>query len=101
MAERGLERDLSTVLLPFIVGEMIIYAIGARVSIARIFLAGIVPGIVIGLLLMFGIYIMATRNPQAFPMKRRLGLKDLFRVVRVEHEAQVKVAVADMADDRR
>ena len=90
MTERGYDKHFaaavtvsSSIVGPIIPPSiiLIIYAIGARVSIARIFLAGIVPGIVIGLLLMFGIYIMATRNPQAFPMKGRLGLKDLFRVV--------------------
>jgi tripartite ATP-independent transporter DctM subunit len=61
---------------------LIIYAIGARVSIARIFLAGVVPGIVTGLLLMTGIYLMATKNPEQFPKEERTSARGFLRVIR-------------------
>jgi tripartite ATP-independent transporter DctM subunit len=61
---------------------LIIYAIGARVSIARIFLAGILPGIVIGLLLMLGIYVMAIRKPGQFQKEPRPRMGEFFRILR-------------------
>jgi tripartite ATP-independent transporter DctM subunit len=61
---------------------LIIYAISARVSIARIFLAGIVPGLVIGVLLMVGIYLMATKNPAEFPKEERTSGRMFLRVMR-------------------
>lgn len=61
---------------------LIIYAIGARVSIARIFLAGVLPGIVIGFLMMTGIYIMAARNPDQFRKEARPGFRQFLRVLR-------------------
>ena len=45
---------------------MIIYAVAARVSVARMFLAGFIPGMLIGLLMMCLIYFMASKNPEQF-----------------------------------
>ena len=59
---------------------LIIYAIGARVSIAHIFIAGVLPGILIGIIMMIGVYLMALRNPQKFPKEPRPGLKRFFNV---------------------
>jgi tripartite ATP-independent transporter DctM subunit len=61
---------------------LIIYAIGARVSIARIFLAGILPGIAVGTLLMIGIYVMASRKPEQFRKESRPGFGEFFRILR-------------------
>jgi C4-dicarboxylate transporter DctM subunit len=61
---------------------LIIYAISARVSIARIFLAGVVPGVVIGVLLMIGIYLMATKNPAKFPKEERISGRVFLRMMR-------------------
>ena len=61
---------------------LIIYAIGARVSIARIFLAGIMPGIMIGILLMIGIYVMAVRRPAQFPREDRPSFGSFWRILR-------------------
>jgi len=58
---------------------LIIYAIGARVSIARIFLAGVVPGILIGVMMMIGAYLMAARRPQEYPREKRPTLPEFFR----------------------
>jgi tripartite ATP-independent transporter DctM subunit len=54
---------------------LIIYAIGARVSIARIFLAGVVPGIILGFLMMLGVYAMAARRPDQYPKENRPTLR--------------------------
>lgn len=61
---------------------LIIYALGARVSIARIFLAGVIPGIIIGLFMMLGIYIMAIRKRDQFKKQPLPSLREFFRVVR-------------------
>ncbi len=90
MSDRGYDRyfaaavtvsssTLGPIIPPSII--LIIYAIGARVSIARIFLAGIVPGIILGLLLMTGIYIMAARRPDQFKKEPRPGIREFFSVV--------------------
>lgn len=59
---------------------LIIYAIGARVSIAHIFVAGILPGILIGIIMMIGVYLMAVWKPERFPKEPRVGLKKFFQV---------------------
>ncbi len=41
---------------------MVVYAAATNVSVGRMFLAGVVPGIVAGLMLMFAIYFMARRR---------------------------------------
>jgi C4-dicarboxylate transporter, DctM subunit len=56
---------------------MIIYAVAARVSVARMFLAGIVPGVLIGLLMMSVIYLMASKNPEQFRTESRSSIKEL------------------------
>lgn len=60
---------------------LIIYAIGARVSIAHIFIAGILPGIIIGVMMMIGVYIMAIRRPGQFPREQWPGVKKFFQVL--------------------
>ena len=60
---------------------LIIYAIGSRVSIAHIFIAGVLPGILIGIIMMIGVYIMALRKPEKFPKEPRPGLKKFFKVM--------------------
>ena len=61
---------------------LIIYAVGARVSIARIFLAGIVPGIIVGVIMMSGIYMIANKRPHQFPTSVRPGFREFLRVIR-------------------
>lgn len=46
---------------------MIVYGVTANVSIARLFIAGIIPGIVMALLFMSYIVIWALRHPEAVP----------------------------------
>ncbi|MDA7417204.1 TRAP transporter large permease subunit [Xenophilus arseniciresistens] len=46
---------------------MIVYGVAAEVSIARLFIAGVVPGLVLGLLFSGYIALWALRNPQLVP----------------------------------
>lgn len=53
---------------------MVIYGVLAQVSIGDLFLAGIVPGVVIGLLLMVTVYLLVvTRRVVARSSRRRRG----------------------------
>ena len=61
---------------------LIIYAIGAQVSIAKLFIAGLLPGILIGVLFMIQIYIMAVRNPELSKETKRLCTKEFLLVAR-------------------
>ncbi len=50
---------------------LIIYGVLAGASIGRLFIAGIVPGLLLALALMVTVYIMALRNPASMPTRRR------------------------------
>ena len=54
---------------------IVIYAGLAKVSVGRLLLAGIVPGLLMGLALMATIYIRALRR--GYPVERRRSLKEL------------------------
>ena len=56
---------------------MVIYGVLARASIGRLFIAGIVPGLLMGLALMVTVYIMAVRNPESFPTRPASNLKEI------------------------
>ena len=55
----------------------ILYGIIAQVSIIRLFLAGIIPGILIGLSLMTTVYFKACKSPKDFPIEKRADFKTL------------------------
>lgn len=59
----------------------ILYAILTDQSIAVLFIAGIVPGILLVLLFMFSIYIRARLNPALGPAGPRTTLKEKFRIL--------------------
>ncbi len=61
---------------------MVIYAIMANVSIAEMFLAGIVPGILIGLCLMVFIYIRVVSGRQDCPAPTRWSFRRLVRTTK-------------------
>ncbi len=61
---------------------MVIYAIMANVSIAKMFLAGIVPGILIGLSLMIFIYYRVITGKQECPAPTRWSFKNLVRTTK-------------------
>ena len=58
----------------------ILYGVIANVSIAKLFLAGIGPGIVIGVALMLQCAWIAHRHPHKFPMGERIPMRDRFAV---------------------
>ncbi len=45
----------------------IYYAIMTEQSVARLFMAGVIPGIILTVMLMLTVYVLARRNPQAAP----------------------------------
>ena len=81
MTERGYERNFSaavivsaSILGPIIPPSIIfiIYAISARISIAKMFLAGIVPGLIIGGLLMGWVYYAAVTGKEKCPLPEKM-----------------------------
>jgi tripartite ATP-independent transporter DctM subunit len=81
MTERGYGRHFSaavivssTVLGPIIPPSIIfiIYAISARISIAKMFLAGVIPGIIIAALMMAWIYYVAVTGREKCPQTEKL-----------------------------
>jgi tripartite ATP-independent transporter DctM subunit len=61
---------------------MVIYAIEANVSIAKMFLAGIVPGVTAGLVLMGTVYLLAKTGREKCPTRPRASLKDVWKATR-------------------
>lgn len=57
-------------------GGMIIYAILTDQSIGRLFMAGVIPGIVLTLLFIATIYFVVVRNPEAGPRGLRASLRE-------------------------
>ena len=49
---------------------MIVYGVGADVSIAQLFIAGVLPGIAAGALFMGYIALLVARNPALVPPRR-------------------------------
>jgi tripartite ATP-independent transporter DctM subunit len=56
--------------------NLIIYGVIAQVSIGKLFLAGVIPGIVIGVLMMVFIWIMAVYDREPMPVTPSAGLKE-------------------------
>lgn len=54
----------------------ILYGVIAEVSIARLFLAGLFPGILIGISLMITTYFQAIKRPDQFPTEKRAKLSE-------------------------
>ncbi len=57
--------------------SFIIYGMIAEVSIAKMFLAGILPGIIIGSSLMFTTYFQAVKRPEKFPKEDKPSWKEI------------------------
>jgi len=55
----------------------VLYGIIAEVSIARLFLAGILPGILIGISLMIKTYFLALKYPEEFPREKKPDFNNL------------------------
>ncbi len=59
----------------------VIYGIVAKVSIGELFIAGFLPGILIGLGEMIGVYFYARRYPDKFPTPTKMSLKERAKVI--------------------
>ncbi len=59
---------------------MVVYAAATETSVGQLFLAGIVPGIVLGLMLMFAIYVRA--RMLKIPLQPRASLKEILAAAR-------------------
>lgn len=58
---------------------MVIYGVLAQASIGRLFIGGIVPGLIMAIALMVTVYIMAVRKPESFPTRKRVGTKVVWK----------------------
>jgi len=56
----------------------ILYGVIAEVSIIRLFLAGLFPGILIGFSLMIMTYFQSVKSPQNYPTQERASFKELY-----------------------
>ena len=61
---------------------MVIYAIEANVSIARMFIAGLVPGIFAGLALMVTVFYLAKTGREKCPTRPKASLKEVWQSTR-------------------
>ncbi|MFP4257899.1 MAG: TRAP transporter large permease [Desulfovermiculus sp.] len=59
----------------------ILYGIATGESISKLFLAGIIPGILLMLLFMLATYLLALKNPALAPAGSRVGFKEKLRAV--------------------
>ena len=57
-------------------GGMIIYAVLTEQSVGRLFMAGVIPGIILTLLFIGAIYLVVARNPEAGPPGERASRAD-------------------------
>jgi len=58
--------------------SFIIYAVISGTSVAKMFIAGIIPGVIAGATLMITNYIICLRSPKKLPKKERKSLKEIF-----------------------
>jgi len=63
--------------------NMILYGIWVEVSIGRLFMAGVIPGILVAILFMAYVAYAASRNPQIAPRTRRPTLKGMLSSVKL------------------
>ncbi len=54
---------------------LVIYGVLAQASIGRLFIGGIVPGLLMAFALMVTVYVMALRDPASFPTRKRDSVK--------------------------
>jgi len=69
------------VLIPPSVG-MVIYGIATQTSIGKLLIAGVVPGIIVGIFLALAIFVWVVIRPQDAPVTQRLPLRQRFDSVR-------------------
>ena len=61
--------------------NLVIYGVIAQVSIGKLFLAGVLPGIVIGLALMLQVWLMARMGREPMPVEPRAALRERARTL--------------------
>lgn len=69
------------ILIPPSIG-FILYSVLTEVSVGKLFIAGILPGILLALLLMFAIYIVALRNPHLAPRGPEVSFREKLLTIR-------------------
>ena len=57
---------------------MIIFGVITRTSVGRLFIGGVIPGLLMGIALMITVYIMALRKPDDFPVKPTPTFKNIW-----------------------
>src|SRR3546814_540698 len=67
---------------------MVVYAAATDVSVGRMFMAGVIPGIVAGLMLMIGIYIAA--RVKKLPALPWAGFREVFDARSEEHTSELQ-----------
>ena len=86
MTEAGFNKKISAgiTIASSVIGPIIppsigfvLYGVMAEESITRLFLAGVVPGILIGITLMIFVYFQAVKSPKDFPIEKRASFKKL------------------------
>lgn len=62
---------------------MIVYALLAEVSVAKMLIAGIVPGIIITITIALTAFVLAVRNPEDAPLTEQISLREKFASLRL------------------
>lgn len=57
---------------------MVIFGVLTRTSVGRLFIGGIIPGLLMGISLMILVYILALRNPDDFPVRPAPTVKNVW-----------------------
>ena len=57
---------------------MVIYSFITEVSLGRLFLAGVIPGLILALSMMVVIYVSATTDPEGYPRMKRASLCEVW-----------------------
>ncbi|RLA29524.1 MAG: TRAP transporter large permease [Gammaproteobacteria bacterium] len=61
---------------------MVVYSFLTEESLGRLFLAGILPGLLMAFSMMFVIYLMANRDPEGFPRLERATFAEIWKSLR-------------------
>jgi len=58
---------------------MVVYGVTAKVSVGRLFAAGLIPGLVLGLMMMFTVYVLAKKGSIKGKIQSRKSFKDVLK----------------------
>lgn len=62
---------------------MIVYGILADVSVARMLIAGVIPGIIVTLTIAGTVYLLALRDPDCAPLSEPVSMRERFKLLRL------------------